>query len=285
MQTGGCRVTIVLGLVVAVAAVASAESRKEMRFPVGRKALVSITNDYGPIIVKPSATREVVITTTVYSDKVDVAHSQHGRRIDFVSYPAPGADAQSGRVDYEVAVPPDTSLTLRTTSGTLSVEKLHSDVSLEETAGEVDVRDFSGSHIHVHVKTLDGPVVLTNVHDAHVDISSIGGNVTLNEVTGTLVQVSSTSGNIQYDGDFGAGGEYILTSHTGNIDAIAPAYASFDVMARSVQGEVEDDFQLEPEHIPFMSKAGSAFAGTMNRAASTVKLLTFSGRIHLKKRH
>ncbi len=281
----GYRVAVALGSLLAVASFASGQTKKELRFPVGRKPLVSITNEYGPITVKPNDGREVVVTVTTYSDKVDISQSQRGSRIDLVSYPHPGADAQSGRVDFDVAVPPNTSLALRTTSGVLRVEKLNSDVSLEETAGEVYVSDFSGSHVHVHVKTLDGPVVLTNVHDGHVDITSIGGNVTLNGVSGPLVQVNSTSGNIQYNGDFGAGGEYDLTSHTGNIDAIAPAYASIDVIARSVQGQVENDFQLEPEHIPFLTNAGSAFAGTMNRAASKVKLLTFSGRIHLKKSH
>lgn len=283
MKTGGIKAALALGSVIVIVAFASGETRKELRFPVGRKPFVSITNENGPITVKPNAGKEVVVSITTYSNQVDVTPTQRGNRIDLVSYPHPGADAQASRVDYEVSVPPDTGLALRTNSGVLRVEKLNSDVSLEETAGEVYVSDFSGSHVHVHVKTLDGPVVLTNIHDGHVDVSSIDGNITLNGVSGTLVQVNSTSGNIQYAGDFGAGGEYILTSHTGNIDAIAPAYASIDVMARSVQGEVENDFQLEPEHIPFLTKAGSAFAGTMNKAASKVKLLTFSGRIHLKK--
>jgi hypothetical protein len=47
---------------------------------------------------------------------------------------------------------------------------------------------------------------------------------------------------------------------------------------------VENDFPLEPKHTPFIAKAGSAFAGTVGRAASVVKLLSFSGKIHLKKR-
>jgi hypothetical protein len=56
------------------------------------------------------------------------------------------------------------------------------------------------------------------------------------------------------------------------------------VTARSVRGKVENDFLLEPKHTPFVVKAGSAFAGTMNKAASSVRLFSFSGKIHLKKR-
>jgi DUF4097 and DUF4098 domain-containing protein YvlB len=282
MDTRSRAITVTAGIVLIAAVFASGETRKELHFSVGRKAMVSINNEYGPITVKPNGGKEVVVTIITYSDKVDIAQSQRGSRVDVAAYPKAGADAQTGRVDFEVLVPAEASVTLRSTSGSLHVEKLRGDVSLEETAGDVDVRDFSGGH--VHIKTLDGPIMLTNVHDGHVEITSVGGNIILNAVSGPLVQVNSTSGNIQYDGDFGAGGEYMLTSHTGNIDAIAPAYASIDVVASSVNGQVENDFLLQPEHIPFISRAGSAFAGTMNKAASQVKLLSFSGRIHLKKR-
>jgi DUF4097 and DUF4098 domain-containing protein YvlB len=113
----------------------------------------------------------------------------------------------------------------------------------------------------------------------------LSGEVTLNGVTGQLVQVVSTSGTITYSGDFGSSGEYRLTSHSGNIDAIIPEWTSAEVSARSVRGEVHDDIPLQPKnHNWFPTKVGSAFSGTINKAASSVVLRTFSGKIHLKKR-
>jgi len=134
---------------------------------------------------------------------------------------------------------------------------------------------------------LNGPVTLTNVQDGHVEVDSLSGNVTLKSVNGPLVQVISTSGEISYVGDFGDHGEYRLTSHSGNIEAIVPDTISADVSARSVKGEVHDDVHLQPkEHPSFVLKEGSAFWGTMGRAAvsSTVVLRSFSGKIHLRKR-
>jgi DUF4097 and DUF4098 domain-containing protein YvlB len=218
----------------------------------------------------------------IYSDKVEVEQHQSGNRVDILSHLLPGANADNGRVEYEIQVPSDASVTLHSTTGPLSAEKLRGDVTLEGATAKVDVRDISDAH--VHVRTLNGPVVLTNVHDGHVEITSVSGDITLNSVTGPLVQVNSSSGKIHYDGDFGASGEYFLTSHSGDIEATAPGDASIDVTARSVRGHVENDFPLEPKHTPFIAKAGSAFAGTVGRAASMVKLLSFSGKIHLKKR-
>src|SRR6202049_3471128 len=270
-------------MILVVAAFAAAETtRKEMRFKVGRRASVSVVNQYGPISVKPGPGKRVVVTAISYSGKVEIDQSKRGNRISVLSHLLEGADADSGRVDYEVVVPADASVTLHSTTGPLHVEKLHGDVILEASTAVVDVRDVIAGR--VHIKTLNGPVTLANVSDGYVEVTSVSGDVALNAVSGASVHVNSSSGKIHYDGDFGQGGQYTLTSHSGDIEAIAPSYASIDVVARSVQGKVENDFPLEPEHTFFVPRAGSAFAGTVGKAASSVRLLSFSGKIHLKKR-
>jgi DUF4097 and DUF4098 domain-containing protein YvlB len=273
-----------LALVVIVGAVtlASGETRKEYRYTVGPRASLSVINQFGPVSVKPTSGNQVIVTATIHSDKAEVDQSQNGNRIDIVSHLLAGADADSGRIDYEILVPADASVTLHSSTGPLHAEKLHGDVTLEGASATMDVRDINDAH--VHIKSMNGPVTVTNIRDGHVEIASVSGDVTLSSVSGSLVEVNSTSGKIRYDGDFGAGGRYVLTSHTGDIEAMAPAYASIDVVARSVNGTVENDFPLQPEHTSFVVKAGSAFAGTMGKAASSVKLLSFSGKIHLKKR-
>jgi DUF4097 and DUF4098 domain-containing protein YvlB len=273
-----------LALVVIVGAVtlASGEIRKEYRYTVGPRASLSVINQFGPVSVKPTSGNQVIVTATIHSDKAEVDQSQNGNRIDIVSHLLAGADADSGRIDYEILVPADASVTLHSSTGPLHAEKLHGDVTLEGASATMDVRDINDAH--VHIKSMNGPVTVTNIRDGHVEIASVSGDVTLSSVSGSLVEVNSTSGKIRYDGDFGAGGRYVLTSHTGDIEAMAPAYASIDVVARSVNGTVENDFPLQPEHTSFVVKAGSAFAGTMGKAASSVKLLSFSGKIHLKKR-
>jgi DUF4097 and DUF4098 domain-containing protein YvlB len=262
-----------------------AQSHKEYRFNVGSKAGVSVNNPYGSISVKPSTGNTVVINAELSSDKVEVDNSQTGNRVEIQSHLLAGADTQSGRVDYEILVPADASITLHSSTGPLRAEKLHGDVTFEGSAANVDIRDITSAH--VHVKTLNGPVTLTNVQDGHVEVDSLSGEVILNRVSGPLVQVISTSGAITYTGDFGDAGEYRLTSHSGDIQATVPDSTSADVSARSVRGEVHDDIPLQPkEHTWFAIKEGRAFMGTMGRAAvsSTVVLRTFSGKIHLRKR-
>jgi DUF4097 and DUF4098 domain-containing protein YvlB len=268
-----------------ICATALADSRKEYRFNVGSRAGVSVNNPYGSISVGPSTGNTVVVNAVLHSDKVEVDNNQSGNRVEIQSHLLPGADAVSGRVDYEIFVPADASITLHSATGPLRAEKLRGDVTLEGAAATVDVRDISDAH--VHVKTVSGPVTLTNVQDGHVEVDSLSGEVTLDQVNGSLVQVISTSGRISYTGDFGHSGEYRLTSHSGDIDAIVPDGTSADVVARSVRGEVHDDIPLQPKsHTWFAIQEGRAFMGTMGRAAvsSTVVLRSFSGKIHLRKR-
>jgi hypothetical protein len=262
-----------------------AESKKELHFTVGPRAGISVINPYGSISVKPSSGNTVMVTAILHSDKVEVDNNQSGNRVDIQSHLLPGADADSGRVDYEILVPADASITLHSSTGTLHAEKLHGDVNLEGPGANVDVRDISDAH--VHVKTMNGAVNLDNIKNGHVEVDSLSGEVTLNGVNGSLVQVVSTSGRINYIGDFGNGGEYRLTSHSGDIDATIPEWTSADVSARSVRGEVHDDIPLQPKtHTYFALDKGRAFAGTVGRVAvsSTVVLRTFSGKIHLRKR-
>ena len=276
--------TAIISLVVATClATAVADTRKEYRFTVGPRANISVDTEYGAITVKPGNPNQVVVVAVLKSDKAEVDGSQKGNRIAIESRLLQGADQQTGRVDYELTVPPDASVNLRSSTGPMSAERLHGDLTFEGATAPVDVRHVSGGH--VHVKTMSGAVTLSDIHGGHIEITSISGEVNLNSVTGPLVQVNSGSGKISYDGDFGSGGDYQFTTHTGDIEALVPTATSADFSAHSVLGKVHNDFPLQPrEHNRLSWAAGSSFVGTVGKAASEVVLRSLSGRIRLKQR-
>jgi hypothetical protein len=106
----------------------------------------------------------------------------------------------------------------------------------------------------------------------------------LKSVTGPLVQVSSGSGKIFYDGDFGSGGDYRFTTHSGDIEALVPVDVSAGFRAHSVLGRVQHDFPLLPKHSRYSEEVGRSFVGNSGQAASEVVLRSFSGKIRLKQR-
>ena len=273
---------IMLVLLSCLATAATAETRKEYRFTVGPHANVFIDNQYGAISVKPGGTDEVVVTATLKSETVEVDQQQNGNRIEIASHLLNGANQQTGQVDYEVLIPQDATLSLHSAIGSLTAEHLQGDLTLEGPEAVVKVHDVD--NCHVHVQTMRGSVDLTDVRDGHVEIASISGDVHLKSVTGPLVQVNTGSGKIFYDGDFGSGGEYHFTTHSGDIQALVPSDVSADFRAHSLLGRVQHDFPLQAHHSRFPQQAGSSFVGTAGKASSEVVLRSFSGRIRLKQR-
>jgi len=269
-------------LVTCLSAASLAETKKEYSYTVGPKANISVETQYGAISVKPGSGNQVLVTATFKSDNVEVDQQQNGNRIEIASHLLRGKDAQTGHIDYELLIPPDATINLRSCSGPLSVERLQGDLTLEGTDAVVDIRNVENGH--VHVRTMRGPVTLTDVRNGHVEIDSISGEIHLKAVTGPLVQARSGSGKIFYDGDFGSDGNYKFTTHTGDIEALVPADVSAAFRAHSVLGRVRHDFPLQPRHSRFREEAGRSFMGTSGLATSEVLLRSFSGKIRLKQR-
>jgi hypothetical protein len=271
-----------LVLATCLSSAALAETKKEYRFTVGPNANVSVDTQYGAVSVRPGSVNEVVVTATLKSDNVEVDQQQNGNRIEIASHLLQGSDQRNGRVDYELTVPADATLNVRSSTGPLLAERLHGDLTMEGTDATVNIRNMQNGH--VYVRTMRGTITLEDVSNGHIELSSISGDIHLKAVTGPLVQVSSGRGNISYDGDFGSSGEYKFSTHRGDIEALVPADVSADFRAHSVLGRVHHDFPLEAKHSRFPVEAGRSFFGTAGKAGSEVELRSFSGRIRLKQR-
>ena len=117
MESAQRAAQLVTVAILATTICASAEVRKEFRFTVGPRAVISVTNQYGPISVKPGSGNQVVVTAILHSDRAEIDQSQSGNRVDIVSHLFFEATADTGRIDYEFTVPTDASVTLRSSTG------------------------------------------------------------------------------------------------------------------------------------------------------------------------
>jgi DUF4097 and DUF4098 domain-containing protein YvlB len=268
-------VVIVISLL-ALSAAAQDKDKREFTYTVGSRAVVSITNNYGPITVRPSPSRQVVVETVTHSDAVSLVNEQHGDRIELRSM---STRQGSNLVDYTVLVPVDAFVSLRSSDGTIRAQGLRGDVILEAAAGSVEVTDIRDAHLHV--RTLTGPISLTDIRGSHLDIHSVSGNVNLRNVTGPSVEVNSGSGLISYEGDPGPVGEYLLTSHSGDLDVSIPASALVDIKARSIKGGSDPDFPIANGFSA--ARAGNLLLKPGTITGSRFELRSFRGKIHLKR--
>ena len=267
--------TVLLAVFSLPSLLAAAQEKKEFSCTVGPGAVISITNNYGPITVKPSGSSQVLVETIFHSDAVNLVNEQHGDRIELRSI---SSRQGTNLVEYTVLVPAAAFVTLRSSDGTLRAQGLRGDVVLEAASGSVEVTDISDAHLHV--KTLNGPISLTDIHNSHLDIHSVRGNVNLHNVTGPSVVVNSGTGRITYDGDPGRVGEYLLTSHTGDLEVSIPANAWVEIKAHSIKNQPDPDFP-SVSSLPAMGETLLGKPGKI--VGSRFELRSFSGKIRLKR--
>jgi hypothetical protein len=267
---------VLLALFSLLSLLAAAQEKKEFSCTVGPGAVISITNNYGPIAVKPSGSSQVLVETIFHSDAVNLVNEQHGDRIELRSI---SSRQGTNLAEYTVLVPAAAFVTLRSSDGTLRAQGLRGDVILEAASGSVEVTDISDAHLHV--KTLSGPITLTDIRNSHLDIHSVRGNVNLHNVTGPSVEVNSGAGHITYDGDPGRVGEYLLTSHTGDLEVSIPASAWVEIKARSIKRQSDPEFP-NVSSVPALGQT-SLLGGPGKTLRSRFDLRSFSGKIRIKR--
>jgi hypothetical protein len=139
--------------------------------------------DKRTITVRANIAPSVVITDQVYDDDITITVKR---------------DLRLGRADFEVSLPPETTLTLK------------------NVMGDIEVRDLTG---HLNVNTIDSNVRLLGVNSPSVD-------------------VKVTTGDIFFDGALHEAGTYNLQSIKGDIDVTVPESTSFNLNARALSENI-----------------------------------------------
>ena len=139
--------------------------------------------DKKTITVRANAASSVLIEDEVVGDDIAISTKRNLRL---------------GRADFEVWVPPDTS------------------VIVKNYMGDIEVRGVNG---HVSVTSIDSDVRLVNIKSPSVD-------------------VRVTSGDVYFEGELNEGGSCSLQTMKGDLDVTLPAAASFNLNARALSENI-----------------------------------------------
>ena len=95
----------------------------------------------GRIEVKSSKNSEVVVTSTSVADKVTIEIEQVGDRIDInASSTVPSTEPHDVEANFQLIVPEQTELRLKTQTGLILVEQVNGDMTLQSVAGDVHLK-------------------------------------------------------------------------------------------------------------------------------------------------
>jgi DUF4097 and DUF4098 domain-containing protein YvlB len=259
----------------------------EKHFPVKGHPVVCIHNiGNGRIEVKSSKNPEVIVAGTRASSKVTLETENAGDRID-VSANILDVNAQplETEVNFQLTVPEETELELKTQTGLIYVEQVMGDMTLQSVAGDVHLKEVSG---YIVVRTTHGSLVCAQCA-GKLDFNSVSGSAQLLQPALTNVNLFTTSGNILFDGDFIRTGIYTMRSGKGTVEVHFSGNDSFDLNAQTATGTVDNQAEayLKPDshgmkHMA--SKFTKGLFGTVGSGLAKVELSSYSGTIRILKR-
>jgi DUF4097 and DUF4098 domain-containing protein YvlB len=259
----------------------------EKHFTVQGKPVVVIQNiGNGRIEVKSWRNAEVVLTGTQASNKISVDSEQVGDRIDVSSNLIdPTAQPTEMEANFQLTVPEETELQLKTQTGLIYVEQVIGDMTLESVAGDVHLKAVNG---YIIVTTKSGTLVCTSCA-GKLNFNSISGSAQLLQPALSNVNLFTTSGNILFDGDFVRTGLYTMNSGKGVVEVRFSSNDSFDLNARTATGTVDNqaaDFIKPDSHgiKHLANKYTKGFFGTIGQGLAKVELSSYSGTIRLLRR-
>ena len=290
LQTIGRRILPVLGAGVFLWPVPPAEAASqhfEKHFAVKGRPVVCIHNiANGRIEVKSTKNSEVIVAGTQASAKVSLETENAGDRID-VSANVVDITAQPNEleVNFQLTVPEETELELKTQTGLIYVEQVMGDMTLQSVAGDVHLKEVSG---YIVVKTTNGSLVCSQCA-GKLDFNSVSGSAQLLQPGLTSVTLFTTSGNILFDGDFIRTGIYTMRSGKGTVEVHFSGNDSFDLNAQTTTGTVDNQAAsyLKPDShgVKHMaSKFTKGLFGTVGSGLAKVELSSYSGTIRILKR-
>jgi len=258
--------------------------RAEKHFPVQSKPKITVRNSNGRIQVKAWTRNEVLVAWTSASGKSTVETEEAGNRVEVSTRTIDdGVSADESKTDFEITVPVESELNVRTDSGNVTVESVHGDMTFDTVGANLQLSDVDG---YMVVKTIDGSLICTRC-SGKLEANSISGNVQMIQPTLDSVRVQTSSGNIFFDGSFLSRGIYIMKNFSGTIEVHFASSDSFDVNATSLKGNVVNQASFKPDAhgSPHpASKWGQSLFGTMNEGHAKVELSSFSGTIKILKR-
>lgn len=198
-------------------------------------------------------------------------------------------------VNYVLWIPDKASAEIKDVSGDIIVEGVGGPLTAKSVSGDVDVRkaamgadcdavsgdlrlsDVAGD---VNLKTVSGTITATRIKGS-IEAETVSGDIDLSEVSDAMVVKGKVlSGNLTYEGKINPQGRYNLNSHSGNVVMTIPSDSAFEFEASSFSGNIESDFPIEVSG----KISRKEIHGVVNKGGASIKLATFSGDVHLKKR-
>ena len=270
--------------------------------------LLDLSNVSGDITVGGGSGREVILEIVKRASRRNNRTSLSAVEIDI--------DARSSRIEvrtryprntrrtrisvsYDVTVPRDTRVFLRSVSGDIVLSNIDGEARIETVSGEVVVRRVTQL---VRAKSVSGGVTLADIatddqleaatvsgdleaHDIsgrRLRLNTVSGDIDLRGVAFSRTDIDTVSGDIEFEGDLAVDGRYSFNAHSGDVRLILSDEVGFELEASSFSGSVRSDLPVVLDGFDSGTtgrRRNRNVVGTYGDGSALLEISTFSGDI------
>ena len=246
-------------------------------FPIGHRVVLRFVHSAGRVHVSAGPDGQVSITQhrSGITDAIHTSYRQQGDVIT-VSVSIDNGLPLATWVDFNVAVPQDTSANIATGAGTLKAAGLSGNLVLQDTNGSIWAASLSGV---IALQTASG-----SINTSHVSgqISAITGNGTITTISTRLSGRSlmqAQNGTISFHGSLDPGCHAVFRNTNGATAVSLPGGSSILLDARTRSGSINSGFSSV--HVVSDSD-GRVARGRVGRGAPAhLSIQTIGGSIDL----
>ena len=291
-------------------------SRETKTVKIGADGELSLSNISGDIVVTRAngsdATIEIVkIARARTADEarellglVNVTVTERAGRAEVKTVYPQGDEMRRNRrnvnvsVNYTVATPAGTRLTLNSISGSIRVSDIKGDVSANSISGTVRIanggriaaaKSVSGdveiidtqTDGAIEVQSVSGGVTLRKVAARRIDVGSVSGSVAVQDITCDRVEAHSVSGGVEFGGALAKGGRYEFNSHSGDVRVVLAGSTGFELEANSFSGNIRSDIPIKLQGDIGRRRS---MQGVYGDGSAVLTVTTFSGSVVISKK-
>lgn len=207
--------------------------------------------------------------------------------IDYVNY-------RNISVDYEITVPPDTTIRSRSGSGDQIIEGTHGNVDVQTGSGDVKLSRLNGE---IRLQTGSGNIRAHDISGA-LKGGTGSGDVEIEESGSGDVDLHTGSGNLNargvqggFHGETGSGditaegtqtGTWDMRTGSGNVHVSLPQNAAFDADISTSSGTVDVGQPIEMTVQGRVGDSHKSIHGKVHGGGPTLRVHTGSGDIRIQ---
>lgn len=268
----------------------------------------------GSVEVRPSDNNQIQVEATYRGgspEDYDVNVSESGGTVRINGGPRPSFFFFSRDVNYEIRVPANAAMDIKTVNGQINVEGIDGAVTLNSTNGDIEASDLSGgatvgtvngdvklreiggklnitttngdveledgSVTEATVRTTNGEVTLEGVSN-NLDVETVNGEVKIGDARDGRLRIETANGDIEYEGSLAPGGANAVTTLAGDVRIRLPDDSGFSLNANTISGDLETSFDLQNRQ-----EDGRNLRGTVGGGQATLEIETTNGDVHVER--